>query len=127
MPTSVYVLDEVLPISVGWAELLEAWEEGELKPFELVRGLVEGKLGRVKGVKLYGVYFKPETMTAVIKYVVDFEGWGSGTASVKLVRAEDPGKAIAEYYEAERKGLIARGALPLKGSRSGWGCAGKVD
>jgi hypothetical protein len=104
----VYVLDEAVPIPVGWAELLEAWEEGELKPFELVRGLVEGRLGRVRGVRLYGAYFKPETMTAVIEYVVDFEGRGSGTASVKLVRAEDPGRAIAEYYEAEKRGLTAR-------------------
>jgi len=119
MPTSVYVLDEVILIPVGWAELLKAWEEGELKPFELVRGLVEGKLGRVRGVKLYGAYFKPETMTATIEYVVDFEGRGSGTASVKWFARRIRAKRSLSTTKLRGRARSRAGIASLKGEL-GW-------
>ena len=105
----VYVSDKIIPASIGFTELLEAWEKDELKPFELVRSAVEHALGRIRCVRLYGTYFNPKTMTAVIEYLVDFEELqSSGTTSVKIVHAKDPSKAIAEYYEAEKSGKLIR-------------------
>jgi len=80
-----------------------------MKPFELVRSLVEEELGEVRGVRLYGAHLDPESMTAVIEYMVDFRGEGRrGAHGMKIVHAENPRKAIMEYYRAEREGKLVR-------------------
>jgi len=70
------------PLLYSFREILQAWKEDRMKPFELVRNLVEEELGEVRGVRLYGAYFDPETMTAIIEYMVDFRGKVGGERMV---------------------------------------------
>jgi len=42
----------------------------------------------------------------VVEYLVELAGRGG--CSVKVVHAEDPGRALMEYYRAEREGRLAR-------------------
>ncbi|RLE88563.1 MAG: hypothetical protein DRJ67_01660 [Thermoprotei archaeon] len=107
--TYLYIGDLFKPLPLSFSEILEAWEEDVMKPFELVRGHVEEELGEVSGARLYGAYLNPETMTAVIEYMVDFEGEKvMGVYSVKIVHAENPQKAMMEYHKAEREGKLVR-------------------
>ena len=89
--TYLYVLDEIVPLDMGFAELLELWEDDGMKPFDKVRGLVEEKLGDIKEASFYAAYFDPEEMTAVIEYMVKCE---IGRVGVKIVHAENPVKAV---------------------------------
>jgi len=52
----------------------------------------------IKRVRLYGSYFNPASGVAVVEYIVKAE---EGEVGVKVVYAEDPGRALMEYYEAE--------------------------
>jgi len=53
--TYLYIGDLFRLLPLSFSEILEAWEEDVMKPFELVRNLVE-ELGWVGSVKLYGAY-----------------------------------------------------------------------
>lgn len=107
--TYLYMSDLFRPLPYSFSEILEVWEEDRMKPFELVRDLVEEELGKIRDVRLYGAYLDPESMTAVIEYMVDFRGEGRrGTHGVKIVHTENPQKAIMEYYEAERSSKLVR-------------------
>jgi len=101
--TYLYMSDLFRPLPYNFGEILQAWEEDRMKPFELVRNLVEELGEEVRSVRLYGAYFDPKTMTAVIEYMVDFR---RGTYGVKIVHAENPRKAIMEYYRVEREGKL---------------------
>jgi len=70
-------------------EILEAWERDRLGLFELVRGEVEGLLG--EGCKAAGPFLDPSSMTAVVEYLVELSS--GGECSVKVVYADDPGRA----------------------------------
>ena len=61
----------------------------------MVEKLVEKHHKPVKNVRLYASYFDPRTMTAVIEYIVEFD---TGTLSAKIVHANNPSKALIEYY-----------------------------
>jgi hypothetical protein len=67
----------------------------KLRPFELVRGIVESKgvLG-IKNVDLYDALFKGDEF--LLEYVVDF---ASGKVAVKLIGSDDPRKTLRKYYE----------------------------
>jgi len=107
--TYLYISDLFRPLPYSFSEILEAWEEDRMRPFELVRDFVEEELGEIRDVRLYGAYLDLETMTAVIEYMVDFRGEGRrGTYGVKIVHARDLKRAIMEYYEAERTGKLIR-------------------
>jgi len=43
------------------------------KLFELVRGAVEERVGRVGRVKLYRIHIDPSTLELLIEYIVEFE------------------------------------------------------
>lgn len=107
--TYLYISDLFRPLPYSFGQIVEAWEEDKMKPFELVKSIVEEELGEIRGVRLYGAYFDPETMTAVIEYMVEYSGEGRrGIHSVKIVHAKSPQRAIMEYYEAEKKGKLVR-------------------
>jgi len=67
---------------------------------------VERELGEVRGVRLLGAFLEPSSMTAVVEYLVGLAG--GGEASVKVVHADDPGRALMEHYRAEREGRLTR-------------------
>jgi len=102
----LYAGDVFRPLRLSLGELLEAWERDRLGLFELVRGEVERELGEVVGVRLLGAFLDPSSMTAVVEYVVELAR--GGETSVKVVHAEEPGRALMEYYRAEREGRLAR-------------------
>ena len=107
--TYIYILDGFKKLPISFSDILEAWEEDRMKPFKLVRKDVEEELGRILGVKLYGAYFNPEKMVAVIEYMVEFQGKGSsGVYGVKIVHAEYPELALIEYYKAEKEGKLVK-------------------
>ncbi|PLJ77112.1 hypothetical protein [Infirmifilum sp. SLHALR2] len=102
----LYVGDVFKPLRLSLGEVLEAWERDRLALFELVKSDVERELGEVRGVRLLGAFLDPSSMTAVVEYLVGLAG--GGECSVKVVHAEDPGRALMEYYRAEREGRLAR-------------------
>jgi len=102
----LYVGDVFRPLRLSLGELLEAWEGDRLGLFELVKSDVERELGEVRGVRLLGAFLDPSTMTAVVEYLVELAG--GGECSVKVVHADDPGRALMEYYRAEREGRLAK-------------------
>lgn len=101
--TYLYVLDEIIPVNIEFAELLEMWEEDRMKPFNKIKSLVEEKIGKVEDASHYAAYFDPGEMNAVIEYMVKCE---IGRVGVKIVHAENPAKAIMEYLEAEKRGEL---------------------
>ena len=103
--TYLYVLDQIVPVDIGFAELLEAWEEDKMKPLWLVRKKLEEKLGKIEETVHYAAYFNPENMIAVIEYTVKCD---KGTVGAKIVHAENPSKAVMEYYRAEKRGELRR-------------------
>ncbi|GEM_PF-767833 len=109
MPIYLCISDIFKTLRISFSELLEAWEESKMKPFEFIRKSVEEELGEIRDVRFYGAYFNPEELTAVIEYMVDFQGRGSsGTYGVKIVHAEHPQIALLEYYKAEKRGELVK-------------------
>ena len=98
MGTFIYVNDTLIPVDLTFEELARLFEEGVFKPLEAVREAL-GRLGEAKSVKFNGSYLNIASGMAVIEYILEVE---EGEIGVKLVYAEDPVKALAEYYEAER-------------------------
>ena len=103
--TYLYLYDILTPVELTFSELVQAFEEDPIKPYMLLKELVEEKTGKVKDVKLYKSYFSPSTKTAVLEYFIKVE---EGTLGVKIVHAEKPSKALMEYHKAERSELNFR-------------------
>ena len=91
----VYVFDLFILTNLTKREILKAFKVDKLRPFELVRGIVESKgvLG-IKNVDLYDALFKGDEF--LLEYVVDF---ASGKVAVKVIGSEDPRKMLREYYK----------------------------
>jgi len=97
LPVWLYLLDEFTPLDIDSSELLEL-SESPYKLFELVRGAVEERVGRVERVELYKTYIDPATLELLIEYIVEFE---HGELSIKIIRSDNPVKTLQRYYEAE--------------------------
>jgi len=59
---------------------------------------VERELGEIKKVRFYNSYTSSNGF--LIEYLVDFR---CGQASVKIICANDPRKALVDYYKAEKE------------------------
>ena len=103
--TYAYFLDLFINLDIPFEELAEMFEAGKLKPFELVRGMVEKELGTIMDVKLFASYFNPEKPTVVLEYMVACE---KGHVSVKIIHAVSPSVGLVEYQKAERQGLVKK-------------------
>jgi len=100
LPVWLYLLDEFTPLDVDSQQLLEL-TESPYRLFELVRGVVEERIGRVERVKLYKAYIDPATLELLIEYIVEFE---RGELSIKVIHSNNPTKTLQKYYyEAERE------------------------
>jgi len=99
LPVWLYLLDEFTPLDIDSQQLLEL-AETPYKLFELVRGAIEERIGRVERVKLYKTYIDPSTLELLIEYIVEFE---HGELSVKIIYSNSPTKTLQKYYEAERE------------------------
>jgi len=62
------LLDEFTLLDIDSQQLLEL-AESPYRLFELVRGAVEERAGRVERVKLYRVHLDPLTLELLIEYI----------------------------------------------------------
>jgi len=91
----VYVFDLFIPIDLTRREILEAFRVDKLKPFELVREIVEGHgVKKVRSVDFYDAIFRGEEF--LIEYLVDF---ANGRVAVRVIGSDDPRRMLREYYE----------------------------
>lgn len=98
MDVFVYVLDRFIPVDFMRNEVLKAFEENKLKPFEFIREIVENEIKGIKNVELYDSYFKG-SREFLIEYLVDFS---NGRAAVKLIASDNPRKLLLDYYKHVR-------------------------
>lgn len=100
----LYLNDVFIKIHWSLSDILEAWEKDHLKPFELIRGIVENELGEILDIRLHDTYLNFEKMILVLDYMVDFKSlYARGTQGVKIIYAKNPREALIEYYRSKRK------------------------
>ncbi len=87
----VYVFDLFVPTDLTKKEVMKAFEKDILKPFELVREIVEDKLKGIKNVELYNAFFKDDEF--VLEYAVDF---ANGRINVRIIGSENPYRFFSE-------------------------------
>ena len=102
MGAFVYLLDRFYPLEVPLGRLVELYNEDPIELFDIIKPLVEGKVGRVHDVRLYRGFVSRASGSAIVEYMVEVD---EGEVGVKLIYAEDPGKALMEYYEGEKEGV----------------------
>ncbi len=98
MKVFVYLLDLFIPLNLSPEEVMGSFEKDPLKPFELVKDVVERELGEIKEVRFYNSYTSSNGF--LIEYLVDFR---CSQASVKIICSEDPRKVLIDYYKAEKE------------------------
>ena len=98
----LYAGDVFKPLDLSWGELVELAERPEAV-LERFRGEIEELAGPVRSLKLRKMVVAGGG-EAVVEYLAELAGgMASGEASVKIVYAEDPAKALREFYERERR------------------------
>ena len=98
----LYAGDVFRPLGLSWGELVELAERPEAV-LERFRREIEELAGPVKSLKLRKAVVAGGG-EAEIEYIAERAGEkASGEASVKIVYAEDPAKALREFYERERR------------------------
>jgi len=100
MKTYLYYRDLFKPIDINVDTLLELAEKRPLELFELVRDVVEGELGRIYDVRVYGKYFDPKDFDIVIEFLVRCS---LGEISLKIVHSKNPARALKKYYAYEKR------------------------
>jgi hypothetical protein len=90
------------PLDLSWGELVELAERPEAV-LERFRREVEELAGPVRSLRLRKAMVAVSGET-VVEYIAELAGERvSGEASVKIVYAEDPTKALEEFYEREHE------------------------
>jgi len=98
----LYAGDLFKPLDLSWGELVELAERPEAV-LERFRREVEELAGPVKSLKLRKAVVAGSG-EAVVEYLAELAGERvSGEASVKIIYAENPAKALREFYERERE------------------------
>ena len=98
----LYAGDVFKQLDLSWGELVELAERPEAV-LERFRREIEELAGSVKSLKLRKAMVAGGG-EAVVEYIAELAGEkASGEASVKIVYAEDPAKALREFYERERE------------------------
>ncbi len=85
----VYIFDLFIPTDLTKKEVLKAFERDILKPFELVREIIEDKLKGIKNVEFYNASFKGDDF--LLEYAVDF---ANGRIAVRIIGSENPRKML---------------------------------
>jgi len=90
----VYVLDLFIPTDLTKREILKAFEEDKLKPFEFIREIVEDKgVKGVRSVEFYDALFKGDEF--LLEYTV---GFANGRVAVKVMGSNDPYGSYPRHY-----------------------------
>ena len=92
-------MDLFKPLDINLSELIELVENRPEKLFEKIRSHVEKKLGEIRKVSVYNVYFNPETMTIVVEYLIEH---ANGESSLKIIYSDNPAEGLKEYYDYEK-------------------------
>jgi chaperonin GroEL (HSP60 family) len=99
----LYAGDLFRPLDLSWGELVELAERPEAV-LERFGREIEELAGPVKSLKLRKAVVAGSG-EAVVEYIAELAGEkASGEASVKIVYAEDPARALREFYEREKRG-----------------------
>ncbi len=99
MDVFVYVLDRFIPVDLTKNEVLKAFKEDKLKPFEFIREVIENDIKGIKNVEFYNSYFEKRYNEFLIEYLVDFS---NGKFAVRLIASDNPRKLLMDYYRYER-------------------------
>jgi hypothetical protein len=100
----LYAGDLFKPLDLSWGELVELAEKPEAV-LERFGREIEELAGPVKSLKLRKAMVSGSG-EAVVEYIAELAGEKvSGEASVKIVYAENPAKALEEFFERERKNV----------------------
>ena len=99
----IYIPDRFIEVNLSFEELIRLWERRPIEPLEVIRTVVEREVGVIKSIKKHAPYFIPHEGIITIEYIVEVN---EGEASVKIVCAEDPHKALMKYHEAKKKGDV---------------------
>jgi hypothetical protein len=98
----LYAGDLFKPLDLSWGELVELAEKPEAM-LERFRREIEELAGPVKSLRLWKMVAAGGG-EAVVEYLAELAGGkASGEASVKIIYAEDPARALREFYERERE------------------------
>jgi uncharacterized hydantoinase/oxoprolinase family protein len=98
----LYAGDLFKPLDLSWGELVELAERPEAV-LERFRREIEELAGPVRSLRLRKAVVAGSG-EAVVEYAAELAGGrASGEASVKIVYAEDPARALREFYERERR------------------------
>ena len=98
----LYAGDVFKPLDLSWGEMVELAERPEAV-LERFKREIEELAGPVKSLKLRKAMVAGSG-EAVVEYIAELAGGrASGEASVKIVYAEDPARALGEFYEQEHK------------------------
>lgn len=86
-----YVFDLFVPTDLTKKEVLKAFEEDILRPFDLIREIVEDKLKEINNVEFYNASFKNDEF--LLEYTVDF---ANGRINVKIIGSKNPYRFFRE-------------------------------
>jgi hypothetical protein len=99
----LYAGDIFKPLDLSWGELVELAERPEAV-LERFGREIEELAGPVRSLRLRKAVVAGSG-EAVVEYVAELAGGrASGEASVKIVYAEDPARALRKFYEREKRG-----------------------
>ena len=98
----VYVFDLFVPTDLRRSEVLKAFEEDRLKPFEFIREIVENRVKGMKNAEFYDAIFREDGF--LLEYMVDF---ASGRVAVKVIGSDDPREMLKQYYKHLKRQHLA--------------------
>jgi len=93
-------MDRFIPLNVPLDKVLELAESRPLELFELVKDIIEDKVGKVYDAEVYEKYFDPKDLDIVIEYFIRYN---LGEVSLKIIYSKDPVKALNKYYNYEKR------------------------
>ena len=92
-------MDTFKPLDISLGDFLELAEKDPISLFNMIKTNLRYIKG-IEGVRVLKRFFDPKEFNVVIEYLVRCD---LGEVSVKLIYSKDPGKALAKYYEWEKR------------------------
>ncbi len=89
----VYLFDQFIPTDLTRREVLRAFKEDELKPFEYIQEVIEERgIREIRDVSFYNGIVRGDEF--LLEYMVDFT---HGKIAVKVIGADNPHRVLGEY------------------------------
>jgi len=101
VPGYLYVNDRFFPVNLPLNRIIELFDEDPLKPLLEIQRFVETIINeKIIEAKFYKSYISRKTNIVIVEYLAKVK---SGDVGIKIIYANNPSKALIEYYEAEKK------------------------